>query len=224
MSKWRLMKFINFKTKVVFLSVVPMLFIGVVVTLLSAYYSKQLWELNTKEFTKKFYELRRQELKNYTQLALSAVDYAYRDASADNVMAQGMALDVLRDMKYGENGYFFVYDYDGKNLAHAPKLHLQGRNLIGLRDSDGQYVIQSLIRQAKNDLGGYTEYLWEKPSTGRETEKLSYSAGLNKWRWMIGTGVYKDDINKTIASVEDVVAKNTRQMVWTTMGLSMPRG
>lgn len=215
------MKFFNFKTKIIFLSVVPILIIGVVLTLLSAFYSRQLWERNTEEFGKKIYELRRQELKHYTQLATAAINHAYRHSSMDNEGAQQMALQVLRDLKYGDNGYFFVYDYDGKNLVHAPKPHLEGRHLIGLRDSDGQYVIQSLIRQAKNDLGGYSEYLWEKPSTGRETDKLSYSAGLSKWRWMIGTGLYVDDIEQTITSVKQSVADNTRRIVLMTAGLSL---
>jgi len=105
-------------------------------------------------------------------------------------------------MEFGTDGYFFVYDYNGINIAHPRKPNLEGKNLYNFKDNNGKYLIQELIKQAKQG-GGYTRYLWDKPSVGKSVEKLSYSIGLDKWQWMIGTGLYIDDIESGVAGIKE---------------------
>jgi two-component system NarL family sensor kinase len=194
---------------------------SVVLTGLSIVNIQQLGERNVDDFTGKVVELRRGELKNYTQLAISAVKHIYENASSNDDVAQEMAKSIFRDLRYGDDGYFFVYDYEGNNIVHPQKTHLEGRNLWYLRDSDGTYIIRSLVREAKNDLGGYTQYIWEKPSLGREVDKLGFSMGLNDWRWMVGTGLYMDDVGSVIRGVEETVDNNTQKIALITIGISL---
>ena len=216
-----IVKSIHFKTKVILLSVLPILVMSVALTALSIINIQKLGEDNVQGFTERVIALRREELKSYTQIAMKAVEHIYKNSAVDDVAAQHMAKDIFSDLRYGDDGYFFVYDYKGNILVNPEKTHLEGQNLWYLRDSNGVYFIRSLINQAKNDLGGYTEYIWEKPSLGREVDKLSFSMGLSDWNWMIGTGIYLDDIAKVTGEIEKDIDENTKIIALITLGVSL---
>jgi len=101
-----MMKPIKLKTKIILLSVLPMLVMSMVLTYLSVRNSSQLGNDNVKEFASKIYKLRQEELRNYTQLALSAVDHIYQDASPNDVGRQELAKQIFRNLRYGDDGYW----------------------------------------------------------------------------------------------------------------------
>ena len=84
-----------------------------------------------------------------------------------------------------------------------------GKNWLTLEDSEGKQIIKELINEAKNG-GGYTEYLWEQPSSGEIAKKLGYSELLEDWDWMFGTGLYMDDIEKQVNEINTVFDKQIR--------------
>ncbi len=102
----------------------------------------------------------------------------------------------------GEDGYFFLYDLDGVCLVHPRQPELVGKNLQALVDVRGRRVIPSLIETARSG-GGFQQYSWKKPSTGRITEKLGYVSLLEPWGWIVGTGVYLDDVERATRSARE---------------------
>lgn len=104
----------------------------------------------------------------------------------------------MRQLRYGTDGYFFVYDYQGVNLVLGPKPEIEGKNLFNAKDAGGKFFIQNILNSARNG-DGYTEYLWNKPSLGRDVSKLSYNRPLEKYQWVLGTGFYIDDVETTLA-------------------------
>lgn len=209
------MKSLNFKTKILILVIAPLIIVSGLLTLLTFNQATELGEKNVESFSKTIFDLRRKELKSYTELALSAVEHIRENETLDEMESQEQAKDIYRDLAFGEDGYFFVYDYNGVNLAHPKKPQLEGRNLWELADSNGVFLIQSLIGSARNN-GGYTDYLWDKPSKGIEVGKIGYSLGYEDWQWMIGTGLYIDDLEEAVAGIEKEVDENiasTLQMI-----------
>ncbi len=87
------------------------------------------------------------------------------------------------------SGYFFVYDTNGICVAHATQPELVNKDLSGLRDARGVYVIQKFIGIAKNG-GGFLEYSWQKPPTGQANEKLGYVSLIPGTELFIGSGIY----------------------------------
>jgi two-component system NarL family sensor kinase len=79
-----------------------------------------------------------------------------------------------------------------------------------LKDPQGTFVIQRLIQLAREG-GGYQRYIWEKPSTGEIADKIGYAAALEKWGWMLGTGLYIDDVLKQVHAKEIEVSARVRQ-------------
>ena len=90
-----------------------------------------------------------------------------------------------------QSGYFYVYDFDCVNIAHATQKNLQGQNLYNYEDSKGNYVIRMLAAAAKNG-GGFVEYYWVNPSaaTKDEQKKIGYVEPIPGTNYFIGTGVY----------------------------------
>jgi two-component system, NarL family, sensor kinase len=215
------MKFLSFKTKILLLVVVPLVFVSVALTLLSINQANKLGSKNVDSFSNMIFDLRRGELKNYTELAITAVKHVYFDQGLNDVDAQEEAKKILRNLEFGEDGYFFVYDYAGMNIAHPKKPQLEGKKLWNLQDSSGVYLIRSLIEEAKKPEGGYTNYIWDKPSKNREVGKIGYSMSLDNWRWMVGTGLYIDDLEEAVSGIEAEVKDNIRGTLEMIAGLAL---
>jgi two-component system NarL family sensor kinase len=156
-----------------------------------------------------YMEARRTELKHYVDLAVSTIKPLLGQASG-----QDRALAILQSLDYGRDGYFFVYDLKGRVLMHSRQPELIGQNLWELRDPQGRPTIQQLIGQAKAG-GGYVEYSWRKPSSSQLAPKLGYVVAVPEWGWMLGTGLYLDGIEATMAELEQGARQNiTATMLW----------
>ena len=156
---------------------------------------------------------RRAELRNYMDLALTAVGHLYQGGSGDEA-AREQARNILRQLRFGDNGYVFVYDFDGTNLVLGPKPHLEGKNLNHLKTPDGRFLIPELVEQARAG-GGYVEYAWTNPASGEEEPKLSYAVALPEWGWMLGTGLYVTDLD----AATQAAAQGVHERTWDAMVL-----
>ncbi|MFW0693341.1 methyl-accepting chemotaxis protein [Aliarcobacter butzleri] len=108
------------------------------------------------------------------------------------------ALEEISKIRFGQDGYFFVYDYDGTNIMHPVNPALVGKNLMENKSKKGVYYIKDLIEVAKK--GGGT-VLFDFPKSKDDPklyDKIGYADGLQEWKWMIGTGVYIDNVEKNV--------------------------
>jgi len=88
-----------------------------------------------------------------------------------------------------KSGYFYVYDYDCVNMAHATQKKLVDKDLCNYRDCKGKFVIRELAEAAKKG-GGFVEYYWAKPGLKGEHKKIGYVEPIPNTEYFIGTGVY----------------------------------
>ena len=156
---------------------------------------------------------RRAELRNDVQLAMSMVRPLV-DSTRDPAAGQAQAMQLLRSLDYGDDGYFFVYDMHGKVLMHPRQPELVGKDLWDMHDPLGRATIQELIARARAG-GGYVDYMWRRPSTGQVAPKLGYVVEIPRWDWMVGTGLYRDDIDAAIAQLDTQASANIRAtLLW----------
>ena len=155
------------------------------------------------------------ELKHYVALASRSIAHLYEAGRTDEA-AKEEAKRILGSLSYGNDGYFFVYDMQGKNLMHPRQPELVGRSLWEVRDASGVPTIQRLIAKAKAG-GGLQRYSWSKPSSQKEAPKLGYVIPMNNWGWMIGTGIYLDDVDAALAKIDAQQSEHIRgTMMWIT--------
>lgn len=203
----------NLRTKIVALAVAPLLIALVLVALAVRHQERDLAQRERALIEQTYMAQRRSELRSYVELAVSTVRPLY-DAGLDDEATRTEALRRLAALDYGDDGYFFVYDLQGRSLMHSRQPDLVGRNLWELRDSQGRFTIQDLLARAREG-GGYVEYQWRKPSSAQTAPKLGYVTALPRWNWMVGTGLYLDDIEATMQTLDRQVSRNvTTTMLW----------
>ncbi|NEX60407.1 cache domain-containing protein [Noviherbaspirillum galbum] len=153
------------------------------------------------------------ELTHYVSLGTRSIANLY-DSGRQDEATLNEAKAILAKLDYGDDGYFFVYNLQGVNLMHPRQPDLVGRDLWELRDAYGSPTIQRLINRAKAG-GGFVTYYWEKPSTGKVAPKLGYVVMLPRWGWMLGTGIYMDDVEAALAKIDTQISRNIRNtMLW----------
>ncbi len=137
------------------------------------------------------------DLEWYKQIAVAYVHSyavsmgeAVQEIEHDSVFIQYIrrAIDPIRFFP-DNSGYFYVYDYDCVNIAHARQKDLPGQNLYDYTDSHGNYVIRDLAAMAQNG-GGFVTFYWIKPGETGEKEKLGYVEPIPNTNYFIGSGVY----------------------------------
>ncbi len=199
----------NLRYQIVALAIIPLIVAILAVTAFITWQSTNLVRSSIATFENNMLKAKETELLNLTNLALSAIQDVYDKAGPDDDVAKDKVRQILSTLDYGRDGYFFVYDYGGNNIVHPRQSFRLGRNWLDLVDPDGDHVIANLIAKAKEG-GGLHRYKWEKPSTRQVADKLSFAVGLDKWQWMLGTGVYLDDVYAQTAAANADLKDNIR--------------
>lgn len=120
----------------------------------------------------------------------------YLDDVEDGIKEE--IFDRIASIRFGTEGYIFVVSYDGVTLMNDTQRELIGLNIWDMTDPNGVKVIQEERRAASAPNGDFIEYVWEKPTTGQKSPKISFVRGIEEWEWMIGAGVYVDEFQHLI--------------------------
>lgn len=211
----------NLRHQIIALTVIPLVIAILTVTAFITWQSATLVGSSIGTFERNMLKAKETELLNLTNLALSAIQSTYDAAGPDDEAAKEKVREILTSLDYGKDGYFFVYDYEGKNIVHPRQAFRPGRNWLDLVDPDGDPVIANLIEKAKEG-GGLHQYKWQKPSSGEMADKLSFAVGLDKWQWMLGTGVYLDDVFARTAAAKADLRANIRKTFMVVALIAVP--
>ncbi|MBY7819800.1 cache domain-containing protein [Vibrio fluvialis] len=195
------------KFKLILLTLLPLLLVTASISWISIHQAKSLGEREVEIFRANLIKARETALKDSVDLALDAIALVYNDPNLSDDDAKAKVKKVLTKLRYGSDGYFFAYDANGINLVHPTQPELIGQDLLKLQDSEGDYLIEALLFQAQSG-GGFHQYLWQKPSSGEVVPKLSYVEWLDKWGWMVGTGLYIEDVSQEVATMQATINKN----------------
>ena len=130
--------------------------------------------------------------------------------------AKEIAADEVRQMRYGDSGYFWVDQSDGTNVVLLGS-ETEWTNRMETKDADGYQMVKEIIRVAVEDGGGYTDYVFPKEGETEPSPKRSYSAYFEPFDWVVGTGNYTDYIDDQIAATDkefsDYTLKRTTMLV-----------
>jgi methyl-accepting chemotaxis protein len=143
------------------------------------------------------YADRRAATRAQVQTAFGVVThYGELETSGDltRAQAQASALAVLKGLRYGAGDYFWVNDDHAKMIMHPVKPELDGTDVSGMKDPDGVPIFQRFVETARGGGAGFVSYQWPKPGAQDPQPKISYVAGYAPWGWIVGSGVYTDDI------------------------------
>jgi methyl-accepting chemotaxis protein len=108
--------------------------------------------------------------------------------------AQERAKDVIGAMRYQPDGYMWINDMQPAMVMHPIKPELNGKDLSQNKDPNGKFLFVEFVNTVKAGKEGFVDYYWPKPGFEEPVEKLSHVIGFDAWGWVVGTGVYSDDL------------------------------
>jgi two-component system NarL family sensor kinase len=206
------------RQKILLLAVAPLTLAMLAIMLTVRHQSIALAQHERQLVESAYLQAKETELRAYVKLAQSAI--APLLASGRNDQAtRDEAMRTLARLDFGPDGYFFLYDLHGRNLMHPRQPELVGRDLWDLTDARGQPTIQKLVAAAQNG-GGFVRYMWDKPSSHQSVPKLGYVEPIPQWGWMVGTGLYLDDIEQTLREIDQRAQANIDQTLAWVVGIA----
>lgn len=146
-------------------------------------------------------------IKGEVDNALSTLDYynnLYVNGECTLEEAKKQAADHLRDLRYGDNGYFWADDTEGNNIVLLGS-STEGTNRMETKDGNGYQMVKDIIAVGQQPDGGYCDYVFPKEGETENSPKRSYSKLYEPFGWVVGTGNYTDDIDARIALESEAI-------------------
>ena len=148
---------------------------------------------------------------------LSEINDAYKAGTYTLDEAKKIAADEVRQMRYGETGYFWIDQSDGTNVVLLGS-DTEGTNRMETEDANGYKMVKETIRVAVEEGGGYTDYVFPKEGETKPSPKRSYSEYFEPFDWVVGTGNYTDYIDTAIEKQDKVFSSYAMKKAITLIG------
>lgn len=136
---------------------------------------------------------------------LAELETGVREGRLGRAEAQALARTRIAALRYGREGkdYFWLQDMHPRIVMHPWRRDLEGQDVSGFRDPRGVRIFVEFAQLVRRQGEGYVEYVWQwKDDPGRMAPKESYVRGFAPWGWIIGTGLYLDDVKAEISRIE----------------------
>ncbi|WP_028449316.1 methyl-accepting chemotaxis protein [Chitinibacter tainanensis] len=153
-------------------------------------------QLNTQH--RQLLESRKLQIRHEVETASSLIKH-YQQLSQQGLLsetaAKQAAVAALRQVRYNQSDYFFIFDTQLVYVLQPSKPEVEGQYKGDLQDTNGKYLIREMHQVARQG-GGYVDYFFPKAGATKPEPKLSYAVLIEGWNWVLGTGVYIDDIEQ----------------------------
>ncbi|MBC7950418.1 MAG: cache domain-containing protein [Rhodospirillaceae bacterium] len=141
-----------------------------------------------------------QDLVESVSGILAVYDGAAKAGQMTEAEAKTAALRDIKALRYGNGDYFWIHDSASRMVMHPAKPELDGQDITNIRDAAGRAIFPMMNDLVKAKGADFYYYDWPKPGAEKPVRKLSYVKGYAPWGWIIGTGIYLDDVDKAFWS------------------------
>ncbi len=175
-----------------------------------SYFEKQSIVLE-KEYIKKQKDLLVSEVNN----VIKYIDYHRKKFNNIDIHElQEKLRHYIDTLRYGDNGYIWIHNTDYYLISHPYRKESIGTYDINLRDESGKYITRAFVTIAtKKPEGDFLIYYWKKPKTKKVEKKLGFVKLYTPWKWVIGSGLYMDDISKSIKKQKEQLENQIQNQI-----------
>lgn len=203
------------KTKVILLAVILLL-----ITVVMVGFSIKKQVESSEEKVRMMEQIIRadydKDIKNQVQNVVSLIATIHKQQEEGvytEEEAKKLAADLVRELRYGEEGYFWIDTYEGVNVVLLGQKETEGTNRYENKDVNGFYLIKAIIAAGRQEGGGFADYWFPKAGETEASPKRSYSLAFEPYEWVIGTGNYTDDIDKEVGLLREQETKKMNSNV-----------
>lgn len=164
-----------------------------------------------EEVRNQYDESIRQQVDN----AISMLDQYYAAYEAGECTleeAKKQGADMLRELRYGDSGYFWADDTEGNNIVLLGS-DTEGTNRMGTKDGNGYEMVKDIIAVGQQPDGGYCDYVFPKEDGTENLPKRSYSRLYESFGWVIGTGNYTDYIDEIVEGEKQTIGATRNEWI-----------
>ena len=154
-----------------------------------------VWLLTTQ--TAEAMQARMSSTRQLVDVARGIVNSAQAEEAAGSMtreQAQALAIRQIQKLRYDEKEYFWINDMQPRMVMHPIKPNLNGKELGEMKDPNGLALFSAMVAVVRKDGKGFVAYQWPKPGSDKPVDKISFVQGFEPWGWVIGSGVYTDDL------------------------------
>ena len=148
-----------------------------------------------------------EKIRNVVEVAFDVIKAAHERSDLPEADRKQLALSMIKAMRYNSNDYLWINDSHPNMVMHPIKPGLDGKDLTDFKDPDGKRLFVEFSKVCREKGEGTVDYLWPKPGHEAPVEKLSYVKRFGPWDWIIGTGIYIDDVRAAIAARQAAINK-----------------
>jgi len=165
-------------------------------------------------------------LKETTNVAWSILKTKHKQYSEEKnktkqKQIKNEALILIKNLRYKEDGYFWINDFYPKMVMHPFHASLNGKSLVEYKDPNGIYLFKDVVQTVNKNEEGFVKYSWPKPGYATAQAKLSFVKAFTPWNWIIGTGTYIDEIEQeVIKKKNDIIEKIKKSINTVSIGKS----
>jgi len=198
--------------KIIGLVILCLLLLGLTMSFVSILKIRSLGNENLKTLEQELRDHFDLMARSQVEIALSLAEKSYsrRDELGEDA-ARKEAEIYIRELRYAEDGYFFIYDSKGNTVVLLGN-EAEGTNRLDLKDADGKHLIREIIASAKTG-DGFTDFQYNRPGETEASPKRSYTAYFAPWDWIIGTGNYVDDIDAMIEEQREHINTAVKRII-----------
>ncbi len=150
------------------------------------------------------YDAKYEKTRHLVETAWGILDYYAKQAKASALPldeAQKRAKEAVKTLRYNKEDYFWINDLEPRMVMHPYKPELDGKNLSEEKDPNGKRLFVAFVEVCKKEGRGFVDYFWPKPGFSRPVPKISYVKALPEWGWIIGSGIYLDDVQAEVSRI-----------------------
>lgn len=211
------------KTKIIALTLISVVVLSGVLVGIMLFFVNSANQQSSQIASDNILDQVKQSVQNNTKaiVSVSEAQYAKEQGTVADDELFLKILDNIRNTKYSDSGYYFVYQYDGIRLVAPENKAQEGQNLYDLEDANGMKCVQEFIKQSKAG-GGFVEYLWKNPQSEQNEKKVSYVAPLKiaGQEVLVGTGTYLPMIEASHQEFKNNLNTITSSLLWLTIPLT----
>ncbi len=155
------------------------------------------------DYRNQLHESREHELQAAVDTAWGIIDHYSKEVGSkySQEEAQTLAKAAIKTLRFDGDIYFWINDTQPKMIMHPIKPALDGKDLSGSKDPDGKALFVEMVKVTNAEGAGFVEYQWPKPGSAKPQPKLSYVKKHPQWNWIVGSGMYVDDIMAAVNKV-----------------------
>ncbi len=160
--------------------------------------------VSLSDYRRSLIDARKQELQHLVESTVGSIQMIRERQELGELTldaAQALAKSVVRHQRYDGANYFWINDMSYHMILNAAAPDMEGKDLRQFKDPTGRMIVHEFVKAVESEGSGYVEYEWSKPGTEGLSPKISFVIGIPEWQWVVGTGMYVDDVDTLFYSM-----------------------